>query len=38
MIKELNKKEFVSILKENDFTSKEIQKAWINAKHRRGIA
>jgi len=38
MIKELKKKEFVSILKENDFSAKDIQTAWLNAKRRRGVA
>jgi hypothetical protein len=38
MIKELTKKEFISILKENEFTPKEIQTAWLNARRRRGVA
>ncbi len=38
MDKQLTKKEFVDMLKENDFSTKEIQTAWLNAKRRRGVA
>jgi hypothetical protein len=38
MNKQLTKKEYVSILRENGFSTKEIQLAWINAKRRRGVA
>ena len=38
MDKELTKKEFVSMLKESDFSTKEINTAWFNAKRRRGVA
>jgi hypothetical protein len=38
MIKELKKKEFVDILKDSGFTTKEINTAWLNAKRRRGVA
>jgi len=37
MQKELNKKEFVSMLKEHDFSTKEIEAAWFNVKRRRGV-
>jgi hypothetical protein len=37
MIKELKKKEFANMLKEHDFSTKEIQTAWLNAKRRRGV-
>ena len=38
MNKDLTKKEFVSMLKDSSFTTKEIQTAWLNAKRRRGVA
>ena len=38
MIKELKKKEFVDMLRENGFSTKEINTAWLNAKRRRGVA
>ena len=37
MQKELKKKEFVLILRENGFTTKEVNVAWLNAKRRRGV-
>ena len=38
MEKELKKKEFVSMLKEHDFSTKDIETAWFNVKRRRGVA
>ena len=35
MNKELTKKEYVSMLRDNGFTTKEINTAWLNAKRRR---
>ena len=37
MNKQLTKKEYVSILRENGFTTKEINIAWLNVKRRRGV-
>ena len=38
MNKQLTKKEYVSLLRENGFTCKEINTAWINVRRRRGVA